>query len=185
MRSARPFQQPAIKKDDQPDKADSRDRSRRQRKSTGTTAKGASLLNATIRPALSTPNRLSPTIMPEATSTPNRSARALRDAAVIEPADDGAHHHGKGGLHGKIDAKAHGQGRNAQQSAPCAGSRPAATMPAPITGADLDHAPVELAADHALRQCRHQIGLRRRQRLGRNGVQIGGTGKAVSLRPAD
>ena len=58
-------------------------------------------------------------------------------------------------------------------------------MPAPDHGADLDHVPVELAADHALRQCRHQIGLRRRQRLGRDGVKIGRRRKSRKPGPED
>src|ERR1043165_2716617 len=44
-------------------------------KSSGTNPIGASFDNATIKPALITPHKLSPTIKPDATSVPRRSAR--------------------------------------------------------------------------------------------------------------
>src|SRR3954470_3860601 len=45
-------------------------------KSSGTSAIGASLEKPTMSPAFSTPQMLSPTINPDATSVPNRSARS-------------------------------------------------------------------------------------------------------------
>src|SRR4051794_23577443 len=44
--------------------------------SSGTRPIGASFENATIRPAFSTPHRLSPTISPDATNVARRSARS-------------------------------------------------------------------------------------------------------------
>src|SRR6266550_5330999 len=45
-------------------------------KLSGTRASGASFESATINPALITPHKLSPTINPDATSVPSRSARS-------------------------------------------------------------------------------------------------------------
>ena len=45
-------------------------------KSSGTSPIGASVEKPTMRPALSTPHKLSPTINPKATSVPSRSARS-------------------------------------------------------------------------------------------------------------
>src|SRR5689334_19936123 len=54
-------------------------------KSSGTSPIGASFEKATMRPALNTPHRLSPTINPEATSVASRSARSWFSALRIFP----------------------------------------------------------------------------------------------------
>ena len=67
-------QHPPIQPHDRADEAEHA-QPRGERKLSGTSAIGASVEKPTIRPALTTPQMLSPTIRPEATSVPNRSAR--------------------------------------------------------------------------------------------------------------
>ena len=119
-------------------------------------------------PAKITPNRLSPTIRPDAISTPSclvarRFALPL-GPLVVPAADQRAD---------QISSVATSAGR-------CRCPRPAAAgaacreapssssitiTPTPISRADADQAPVEVAADHALGQRRDQRGLRRGQRV--------------------
>ena len=79
---------------------------------------GASLEKATMRPALRTPNRLSPTIRPDATSVPSRSARAgildVLRGLLVPRRDDGADDDRERRGHRQVDADAHRERRDAQ-----------------------------------------------------------------------
>ena len=137
-----------------------------------------------MSPALITPHRLSPTISPDATSVPSRSARSgirRRCARAVVPVrDHRADDHGERRRHRQIDADADGERRNAQllhraerrveQDEADADER-----------ADADHLPVEVAADHALRERGDERRLRRRQRIRRDDADVRRAGEPVRL----
>ena len=137
-----------------------------------------------MSPALSTPHRLSPTISPDATSVPSRSARsgfgARRDRLVVPVRDHRADDHRERRRHREVDPDADGERRNAQllQRAQRRVEQDEADAD---QRADADHLPLEVAADHALRQRRDERRLRRRQRIWRRHADVRRAGEAVRL----
>ena len=96
------------------------------KKSAGTTAKGASLVEAHDQPGIDHTEQA----FAHDHARGHQHAQPLGAlavyAAIVNPADHGAHHHREGDLHGKINPEAHRQRRNAQPACAMRRSRPAA-----------------------------------------------------------
>ena len=123
----------------------------------------------------------SPTIMPEASSTPSclvgLRLRAPLGVPVEEVPRHRAHHHHERALRRQVDAEPHGERRQVraarQPAQQCVGGDDHHADQA----ADLDQAPVDVVLDHSLCQGRYQSRLRRRQRM--LVVRSRGAGEAV------
>ena len=133
-----------------------------------------------MNPASSTPKRLSPTIRPDAISTPNCLADRsfARGPAVIRPSDDRAHNDRQGGRGRKIDAQPHRQRRQRRPSR-VAKSSSTATIAAPIS------APVPINASQSGPRSRlwptpRSASLAAQEAAARSHVKIRRTGEAVA-----
>ena len=138
-----------------------------------------------MSPALSTPNRLSPTIIP--TRRARRAAPRVRAphacrALVVPVPDDRAEDDREGRGHRQVDADADRERRNAQSLQRRRAPRRSAMTPSPTSSADADHLPVQAAADDALRERRDERRLRRRQRIRGDDADVRRAGESVGLR---